>query len=249
MKHFIYLIKNKTKGAILIEFAIGLPILFILILYIHDLTHYKKIKDKTEFIAYEMANLFQNVSQNRINKAITFNDCRYVTAAAYLTFYRGTAMYFPHKESGGHFPHPIIYYVKGLDNGNASCIWRTQMHPSTNTTPSTMLGGPDYVDYLISAVRYKTNVPPAQIYPGLKIKPGEIKIIIDSFIFYHTTHSAYGAKGLSPREVFGFKIITPKFRNRTTGGISGGCNQNSGFFNSVVIFTPKAGLFSETPPK
>lgn len=247
MKRFYLFNKNKTKGAILIEFAIGLPILFILILYIHDLTYYKRIKGKTEFIAYEMANLFQNVSQNRTNVGITWNDCRHVTAAAYLTFYRGTTMYSPHKESGGHFPHPLIYYVKGLDNGNASCIWRAQMHPAGDTTPNNMSGGVSYNDYLISVVRYKTNVPPAQIYPGLTIKPGEVKIIIDAIIYYHSGY--WGAKGLSPRDVFGFKVITPKFRNEKTGSISGGCNQNTGFFNSVVIFTPKTGLFSETPPK
>jgi hypothetical protein len=46
-------------------------------------------------------------------------------------------------------------------------------------------------------------------------------------------------KDVSPREAFGFYIISPKGHGGT---------YDKTYFNAVVIFTPKPGLFNETPP-
>ena len=220
----------------------------------HDLFKIQRYYSQTEFVAYQMAQMLQTVSQNRSDKKITWSDLKRVTAAAYLSIYPGTTMFWQGKgHVFGHFPHPMVYYVKGLSNGNASCIWRAQMHPSHegNTSPSNMNGAPNnHDDYNISAVRYKTDVPPAQIYPTLKIKPGEVKIIVDALIYYQQGSYfpfADGQTDVSVREAFGLYLVTPKVRRQNPASLS--YNQNCGYFNSVVIFSPNPGLFDETPPQ
>ena len=107
--------KHQSKGAILIEFAFCIPVLILLIYYMHDLFKIQRYYSQTEFVAYQMAQMLQTVSQNRSDKKITLSDLKRVTAAAYLSIYPGTTMFWQGKgHVFGHFPHPIIYYVKGL---------------------------------------------------------------------------------------------------------------------------------------
>ena len=209
----------------------------------HDLFTIQRWYSQTEFVAYQMVQMIQSISQNRSDKKITLADLRYIVSAAYLTIYPGTTMYWKNQgHEFGHFPHPFVYYVKGLSNGNASCIWRVQLHPSHSgsVSPRTMDGGCVSEPHSASIVQYKTDVSPTQIYPALKIKPGEIKIIVEALIFYGCDGNywrfADGRRGVPSREAFGLFLITPK----RTG---------SGYFNSVVIFSPNPGLFDEGGPK
>ncbi len=47
-----------NRGAILIEFAICMPILIILLFYISDLVKIKRYYSQTEFVGQQMANIF-----------------------------------------------------------------------------------------------------------------------------------------------------------------------------------------------
>lgn len=194
--------------------------------------------------------LFNNVSQNRADKKITLMDLRYSVATAFLTLYPGITMYYQNKGHAlGHFPHPVIFYVKGLENGNASCIWRVQLHPSKagiGETPQKMDAGVAKNHHQICTVQYKTDAAPSKIYPSLKINPGEVKIIIESIIFHSGGYPFMdgSSSDIPLRNIFHFLMFTPKATN-----LSGNKRSDSGFFNSVTIFTPKPGLFDETPPK
>lgn len=101
------------RGAVLVEFAVCMPILIILLFYIHDLVRIKRYYSQTEFVAQQMANIIQNISQKRENKKITAEDLGYAVALAYQTIYPGTTMFW---KSNGlplvHVPHPTICYVK-----------------------------------------------------------------------------------------------------------------------------------------
>ena len=66
------------------------------------------------------------------------------------------------------------------------------------------------------------DASPSEIYPTLKINPNEIKIIFESNVHYSQ---------LSPPET------------------RGGTGNDGIYFHSAVIFTPKPGLFDETPPQ
>jgi hypothetical protein len=196
-----------------------------------------------EFCAHCMINILQNISQNRGNKKITFNDVRYAVSGAYLSMYPGKSMHSlstsKYIHTFGHFPHGHLYYIKGLADGKADVIWCTQFHPSYTTTPSALYVYVNNTQHSASTVKLVKNVQPSAIYPGLTIKPNEIKMILECYSYF--TGACYfpdGRNNVSAREAFGFLILNPK--GHGSGGYS--------YFNSVVIFTPKPGLFNETPP-
>jgi len=61
---------TSCRGSILIEFAVCMPIFIILLFYIHDLVKIKRYYSQTEFVAQQMANILQNISQKRADKKI-----------------------------------------------------------------------------------------------------------------------------------------------------------------------------------
>ena len=69
--------RSANRGSILIEFAVCMPVLIILLFYINDLSKLKRYYDQTEFVARQMVNILQNISQGRDNKTITQKDLRY----------------------------------------------------------------------------------------------------------------------------------------------------------------------------
>ena len=229
---------SANQGSILIEFAVCMPVLIILLYYINDLSKLKRYYDQTEFVAQQMVNIIQNISQKRTNKKITATDLKYATAMAYQTISPGMAMF-----SGNNGPllftsHPMIYYVEGNNDGTATTVWRQTIWTGNSHTvsPSTIRHETYTYTHDVSAINMGTNLQPSQIYPTLKIKPGEVKIIVETLLFYETSQKA-------PREVFGCLLASPKRRQNGTS------QKRGGYFNSVVIFTPKSGLFDETPPQ
>jgi hypothetical protein len=233
----------------LIELALAIPVFVAIVYYLHDITRYKHLKKRVEFVTYEIAGMIQNISQRRANKRISLNDLRYCVPGAFLSFYPGTrqfpASYNVFKQPGAW--HGKIFYVVGNANGTASVKWALQYQivggSGPNTSPGTMtmgVGNGDSDTRYITRVR--SNVAPSAICPELSIKPGEIKIIIENFIYFERASSFILVNDsrtwadFSSREAFGFLLLTPK--------VQGG----EFYFDSIVIFTPKPGLFSETPP-
>ena len=74
-------------------------------------------------------------------------------------------------------------------------------------------------------VKLQTEVSVADIAPNFSIQEGEIKMILEGCMY---------SEWNGPR--FGLSIVKPKA-------------VGSGFYNQIVIFTPKSGLFSETAPE
>ena len=70
--------KINSKGTVLIEFAICIPILVILLFYAHDLVKLYRYQAQTEFVGQQMVNILQNISKNRESKLITKKDLRYL---------------------------------------------------------------------------------------------------------------------------------------------------------------------------
>lgn len=224
-----------------------MPILIVLLFYINDLVRIKRYYSQMEFVAQQMANIIQNISQKRENKKITINDLKYAMTLAYQTVYPGKTMFW---QGSGlpfvHIPHPIIYYVKGNDNGTATTVWGKPLwtNDSSVVSPETIKSGTQTSSHDVSLINMGTDIPPSQIYPTLKIEPKEVKIIIEALIFFTPDDSDINGKsGYTPREVFGCRLVSPKrWQNNNTNAKRGG------YFNSVVIFTPKSGLFDETAP-
>lgn len=240
-------IKNSKEGAILIEFAFAVPILFSLIYYIQDLHHLKQMQDRMKFVATEIASILQNISQNRVNKTITLTDIKHAACAAYLSFFPGKTLYNSAFRTSplGYSVSGHIYCVKGLDDGTASVLWCKRWHSAIETYAPASLTIQEK-DRFRTLVNLGTNVAPSAIYKDLKIEKNEIKIIIEA-----ASHCADNlklpdgktvAQSGGRAKVYGFYIYP--FKGTFPDADGGSIN-----FSSVVIFTPKPGLFSEVEPK
>lgn len=241
-----------SKGVILIEFAVCMPILIILLFYIHDLVRLKRLHSQTEFIAQQIANILQNISQKRegTDRKITCNDIRYAASLAYLSIFPGTTEFLskPATSDLGYRPFGFIFCVRGNTNSTASVLRAKKFHMAYHKelTPNTVSVEADLL--IRTNVKLLSNVNPSEIYPSLKINPSETKIIIECASFYYQAKGYYFTDGraqsdVSPAQAFGlklFKLNPPITRD--------GCVNNNVFFHSTVIFTPKSGLFDETPP-
>jgi hypothetical protein len=113
-----------TNGSILIEFAVCMPVLIILLYYVNDLTKIKRYYEQTEFVAQQMVNILQNISQN---KEITEKKVSDAFFLAHLSMYPGKTMFYNGTGRRAHdlsfAPYLNIHYVKGLAGGKASYMW------------------------------------------------------------------------------------------------------------------------------
>ena len=238
-------IKNLAKGAILVEFAFAVPILFVIIYYLLDLAKIKQYDSRMEFVVRQMAQILQLVSNGR---PITQKHIKYAVGAAYLSFYPGTALYSTSGATGPYygpgFAHGKIYYVVCDNGGKASVQWCMQWQLGGGTSRGTdpnSIAVSSITEDARSLIRTKLSVTPSEIYPPLSMNPGEKKIILEAFIYFapNTGYQKVGGKSWgSVQNEFGFYIISPK-PARTT----------EFYFDKVVMFSPRPGLFSETPPQ
>ena len=234
---------SRRRGAILIEFAFSIPVFLVLIYYMHDIPKAQRYKMQMQFVAQQMVQMFQTISQGRSNKRITQRDCALIGKAAYLTIFPGNSMnptrleYFPL----GYFIEMYIFYVVGESNNKASVKWTMLLYGTDPGLPYVYIRTDKGHDG--TTLAFKTNANPSEICPELQIKPGEAKIIIEACLRYRdSAHFSDGrlCKSVSRREIFGFLFYTPSYYTNNSDYYN--------YYNGRVIFTPAKGLFSSTPP-
>ena len=223
-----------SRGSILIEFAICMPILIVLLFYIHDLMKIKQYYSQTEFVAQQMANILQNISQKRTNKKLTKKDIAYALCLAWQSMYSGTTMFMTNNDYPlGHAPYMNLYYVKGVDDGKATCVFRIIASGVGVTKPQDIITKSKISvtkSGHVGRVRFLSNTAPSNIYPTLKINKGEEKIIVEAALYRNTTWNPSTEKA-----ALGLYLVNPP-------RMASGSNWRYMFY-SVVIFTPKKGLF------
>lgn len=229
------------RGAVLVEFAVWMPLLIILLFYIYDLMKMKRYYSQTEFVGQQIANMIQNISQRRSEQLLTKKDFQNITAVAWLTMFPGKSLY--KKEMLGYVPGIFIYYVKGVENGKAKYCWRVWSSYENTTSPSSEDSHWDFgttETYHFSTLKWNNeSVSPSSIYPSLKISSGESKIIVEAALLTNPDWKNQSGQS-STKQKYGFHLATPRING------AGGVNDFHLCFNSVTILTPKNGLFSET---
>jgi hypothetical protein len=243
-------LKRAHIGAILVEFALAVPVLIAIIYYLHDLPKYKRMQAKMLFCAHEMVNILQNVSQNRANKKVTTDDIKYAMTSSFLTIFPGITQY-SDKGTGnpacafplGYFPVIWIYCVIGNSDGTASVAWVNHACIDYYSAGGRGLQTPS--SHNGSTVKYFKNKNPSSIYPTLRIGSGEIKIICECSLCYHYLSggnwifsNGNPVRQVLVRDAFGFYLLSPKSITA----------RREDFFSTVIIFTPNPGLFDETLP-
>jgi hypothetical protein len=189
--------------------------------------------------------MLQNVSSN---KALTMADIERIRCTAALTIYPGMTSYaisgsgnsaFRHV---GHFLSLYIYCVSGTGKNKGMCVWRWDSSYQ-NTSPANSTTDIQYNDNSYSIIRYKSSeTSTSNIYKELTIEKDEIKIIVEVSLRTGLCKYASGksVSSVPISERFGFFVLTPSCPTPQKSG---------SHFHSVVIFTPKPGLFGKTAPK
>jgi hypothetical protein len=189
-----------------------------------------------------MVNMLQNA-----NRRVTRNDIRYAFAAAYLTIYQGKTMY---SISGteqitltGNCPFVNLYCVKKI-GGKNKILWKISTYTVFSVDATT--------------VTVELRETPVSItglnLDDISIGEGEIRIVICCCRYFldivgEKRRLINGRRlcDMTPRESFGFFIFNPKECDRDSKDTRK-VGRAGFFFPSLVIFTPKPGLFDETAP-
>ncbi|MDR0968767.1 MAG: pilus assembly protein [Holosporaceae bacterium] len=237
-----------SRGSVLIEFAICVPILIMCLVAMHDIPKYYQIQAKMKFVAHEVINMLQNAPRGQ---PITVAHLKHIYSAAFLSLYPSNGLFHSQKwcHPLGHFPELMIYYVRGNDDGTASLLWPFRIsswnHQTVMNTPSSLYSGSSMSGErpTVSNGQY---VVPSKIYPTLSIKPGQVKIIVEVILIYSPQYKfgdGSSCSKVASNRAFGFWMLPLSSGRQTSAS-----NVDTAYFNTVVIFTPKPGLFSETPP-
>jgi hypothetical protein len=228
-------LRKPQVGAIVVEFAVAIPVVLAILYYLHDVPKAKRMQSQVNFCAHCMVNILQNT-----NHRVNHNDIRYAMAASYLTIYPGETMY--SKVEGnqvslhGNCPCSDLFYVKRI-NGQNKILWKRTFDSIDNTAPK--------------VIAVEARSAPASIV-GLKLneismKEGEVKMILHCYRYFYANGSRCLWDGRSlfdvtSRESFEFLVFNPEQSDRDSN------DKKGGFFLNLVIFTPKPGLFDENPP-
>ena len=229
-----------SRVTVLIEFAVCMPVLIILLFYINDLVRIKRYYSQTEFVAQQLANIIQNISQKRgasdaTKLKITLDDLKYAVSLADLTIFPGTTMFFNGTGYGFCYrPEVFITYVEGASDGTASRKWRITLPAGDQSSPQNLGSTLD---------SQTSNVSPSTIHPSLKINSGETKIIIESQILYKPSYKDYtGYQATTAKNAFKYYLLNPTPSQIWLN------HEQKWYYKSIVIFTPKPGLFDSTLP-
>ena len=174
----------------------------------------KRYYDQTEFVAQQMANILQNISQKRegTDRKITLPDIRYAVSLAYLSVFQGKTEFLTKSFTSdlGYHPLGFIFCVQGNNDSTASVLWARKFHMAYKKefTPASVAVENDVL--VRTNIKILSNASPSEIYPTLKIAPGEMKIIIECTIHYASKDYAFtdGRKTskVSPSQAFGLRL-------------------------------------------
>lgn len=159
-------------------------------------------------------------------------------------------------------PICILYYFHGTEKNMASCKWYCRTDIVNSGFSPSNITIPGYTGIWHERSVNFTQSDTSKIYPSFTIEKGEYKVIVETFVYYaHDRCKSDGSPNMSPKNSLGFYLITPRYycNNNVihSNGYSNNLNKrgsgdninSGGFFNMVTIFTPKPGLFNETPPQ
>lgn len=231
-----------------------MPVLIILLYYINDLSKLKRWRDQTEFVALQMANVLQNLAKKEMDEGrtnLSYSAIKYAASLAYLSIFPGkTNFHSTAKSDLGYNGLGYIFCVQGNEDSTASVRWVRRFHFAStrgSNDPSQVSIDQGWLER--TNVKILTNASPSEIYPTLKINPGDIKIILECGVHYSQSGS-YGftdgrsSSKVSPSEAFhlySFKLSPDATRAGSNDAI---------YFLSAVIFSASGAMktFFETAP-
>jgi Flp pilus assembly protein TadG len=250
---------NKRYGSILIEFAFGIPVLVSILFLVMDAPKFYYLKYKVKNTAYMASSLLQR----GVERAIIRKDLSQIFSAAFFSHFPGTSQYYINSQwAMGYTKIAHVYYVVGSAKGKAQVKWgwksnEKASNPNDNGTIFNTSQSTSVVKFLSFAS------DPNSIYKHLSLDEDEARIIIDvGFYLIDTTTTKNGGNGSDVASAEDEIDATASTTTDSTAGIAADAKKCMGFsllplrssadasyFNFVLVFTPKKGLFTETAPK
>ncbi|MBQ7673356.1 MAG: hypothetical protein IJT36_02365 [Alphaproteobacteria bacterium] len=212
-----------NKGGILIEFALSIPILISLLLFVFDHYRFYELKDKIKSSTYLAASIMQQLSNSREDKQLTQNDLKRITFASCLNLFHSNSMCYP-------WPlgiYPVIEWLYAKRLSDDSYQWQSSWTAiSTATEKGNSLD--DFLGYSIGSVTIKTKSQIFSIFPDLTCsRDGDERILIR--YWYRRSWKNYSKNKL------GFFLLEPQ--------IVPGQEWIKDLFTYRLIIVPKPGLF------
>jgi Flp pilus assembly protein TadG len=145
----------------LIELALAIPVFIAIIYYLHDISKYARMKERMNFATHCAVGLIQNISANRINKKVTFDDIKYAMTSSFLAFFPAATQYATANISSiecayplGYFPIVYVHCVVGNSDGTkASVVWGKHAFTDSHFT-----GGRDGSDFTSTNHRQRRGI-------------------------------------------------------------------------------------------
>ncbi len=246
LKSFIQIVINiNNKGAILIEFAFTIPLLLVIILYIYDINKFSYIKNCIKTATYYGVNIIQNISQNRTNKKLTKNDFINLSRTLILSLPISQAM-IQNKYKSQLYIITTMTLIEGITNDKCKVKWsiftdfnegQITKYVSNNNANTDITGTwASVLNYRYGCTaKINQEIISTTLFHDLHIKKGEIKAILEISFYNNHTGRTKNIEELLETKLL--KLPSLKGLGDT-------------YFNTHVIFSPKAGIFDiSTPPK
>lgn len=242
--------KFSQRGAILIEFAFAVPIMIMLLYYIHDLVMLRRYQRQMDFVGLQMASMVQSLASYRAgtdSPHITQDDLKNIMRAAYLTIYPGTTQYgidTNKKTIFGHFPHIWMYYVYGTDDNKIQIKWSAAIYDSYSGNARTTFEVLDGA-HESSTIKHISSGNASELHKDLKIKKGESKLVLECAIYCGHNYNSYCFADGTPVSSVPLNKIFKLYQAQPVANAKNKRN----FFPSITIFSPRANAFTDNVPE
>ena len=170
---------SKNKGAVLIEFVFGVPVLILMMYFCLDIPRAYQLINKLTTSADVAAHLISNVHSSAIKSTITENELKAVG--------RALEIYFVGNPQNDGYDFNIAAYLTCITGSNdvPKINWRSVINVNT-TTHNVTISDPNNVERFSTAkssmMLNSLNFSGTEI-EGFEIIPGETKLIIETFIW------------------------------------------------------------------
>ena len=179
--------------------------------------HYRfyELKSKIKSSAYLAASIFQQVTNNRLDKQIKLNDIKRIAYASCLNLFHTNTMFKPHPLGVSY--HMYCQYIKRISHDK----YQLQYFFSDANGPAPV-GESGYIWSIESRSAFEIK----SIHPDLLCdNDGDERVLINCWY------------GVFDSKKIGLFVLKP------VQGSNGFLLNNKGSFSAVIIITPKPGLF------
>ena len=241
---------NTRKGAILIEFAIAIPLLVMVMFFMSDAPRHYHIKSKMRHSAHFAANLTQNVTLDQANSKVSRRNLLSIFSSSVMSHFNGLQLF--EQRSGayalGHTLSVNVYYVECTDpnasmesvgSNQAHVVWRWtiddwSINSSISDTSSLTFSGDGNSLQSSNSIVNTSATLAGNIINGFQIARGDAKIIIEIGLVARDFSNSANTNSSKHRFRFAMLPIVPSVENV--------------YYNTVVVLTPRPGLFDELGP-